>query len=308
MQAFKYDVAFSLVSGDEPLAQQIADLLSDRYKMFLYTERQRELAGTDGEVTFKSIFARESRFVVVLHRARWGQTPWTRMEEEAIRGRAYEEGYDFVKFIPLDEKPSLPQYLPKTQLWINALRLGAKGAASVIEARLEELGAISRREDAVDRAARLERAINYEKRREMFASSPAGVSASDASFEAIALAVESKIAEIKARGVSVSFSTKRERNAVVVLGLSRGMRIHWVRQYANTLSGAYLDLEIWDGHPPMTGFDSWERPTCLKTKKYKFEMQVDGTGKWVRDRKPSTAVDPDAFADNALKFYMDQSA
>jgi hypothetical protein len=49
------------VSGDEAFAQAIADLLSDRYQVFLYTDRQREIAGTDGELTSNAVFAKESR-------------------------------------------------------------------------------------------------------------------------------------------------------------------------------------------------------------------------------------------------------
>jgi hypothetical protein len=70
---FKYDVAFSLLAQDEGLASEINDLLSDRYQTFLYSERQKEIAGTDGEIKFKTLFAEEARFIVVLYRDGWGQ-------------------------------------------------------------------------------------------------------------------------------------------------------------------------------------------------------------------------------------------
>src|SRR5262245_22617191 len=98
---FKYDIAFSFLSKDEPIAQQINDLLTERCRTFIYTERQKELAGTDGEETFKRVFSKEARIVAVLFRPEWGSTNWTRIEETAIRGRAYEEGYDFCTFISM---------------------------------------------------------------------------------------------------------------------------------------------------------------------------------------------------------------
>src|SRR4051794_8510262 len=122
--SYKYDVAFSFLAGDEALAAQLTDLLQDRLKVFLYSRRQGEIAGTDGEKTFNAVFGEQARLVVVLYRSGWGQTPWTRIEETAIRNRAYEHGYDFVKFIPLDDNPSVPKWLPKTQLWFGLKRWG----------------------------------------------------------------------------------------------------------------------------------------------------------------------------------------
>ncbi len=55
---FKYDVAFSFLQQDEPTATQINDLLQDRVSTFLYSRRQGEVAGTDGEKTFNQVFGR----------------------------------------------------------------------------------------------------------------------------------------------------------------------------------------------------------------------------------------------------------
>ena len=69
---FKYDIAFSFLSQDETVAQQINDELQDRYRTFIYTEQQKKLAGTDGEETFKRVFAKEALLVAVLFRPEWG--------------------------------------------------------------------------------------------------------------------------------------------------------------------------------------------------------------------------------------------
>ena len=52
---FEYDVAFSFLADDEPLVVQIADQLRERYQVFLYSERQKELAGKDGVEQFSEI-------------------------------------------------------------------------------------------------------------------------------------------------------------------------------------------------------------------------------------------------------------
>jgi hypothetical protein len=116
---YEYDLAISFVAKDESLATDLADQFEERLRIFLYSRKQDKLGGTDGEQTFNEVFAKQSRLVVVLYREGWGKTPWTRIEVTAIRNRAFDEGYDFVLFIPLDGKPSVPKWLPRTQLWIS---------------------------------------------------------------------------------------------------------------------------------------------------------------------------------------------
>lgn len=121
---YKYEVAFSFIKEDEPLATAINDLIQERVATFLYSKHQEEIAGTDGEKTFNTVFGEESRTVVVLYRDTWGTTPWTRIEETAIRNRAFSEGYDFVIFVPTQKGVTLPKWLPKTQLWVGLERWG----------------------------------------------------------------------------------------------------------------------------------------------------------------------------------------
>ena len=118
-QKFKYDVAFSFLARDESLALQLNDLLQDRLSTFLYSERQKELAGTDGEKVFNAVFGKEARSVVLLYRDGYGKTPWTRIEETAIRDRAFSEGHDFLLIMPLDSQGAVPPYYPKTKIWIG---------------------------------------------------------------------------------------------------------------------------------------------------------------------------------------------
>src|SRR5688572_23398106 len=106
--------------------------------MYSDTERQRMLAGRDGEVAFNEVFGRDARIVVVLYRQGWGERGFTHVEATAIRNRAFERGYDFTTFIPLDTPPTVPAWLPKTRIWVGLHRWGLDNAAAVIEARIQE--------------------------------------------------------------------------------------------------------------------------------------------------------------------------
>jgi len=91
---YKYDVAFSFLAQDEPLAIQLNHLLQDRLRTFLYSKKQEETAGTTGEKRFNNVIGKKVRVVVVLYRVAWGTTSWARIGQTAIRNRPYEEKYD----------------------------------------------------------------------------------------------------------------------------------------------------------------------------------------------------------------------
>jgi hypothetical protein len=65
---YEYDVVFSFLAKVKPVANQLNDLLQDRFKTVLYSKRQGELADTDGEKTFNLVFGEQARLVVVLYR------------------------------------------------------------------------------------------------------------------------------------------------------------------------------------------------------------------------------------------------
>src|SRR5438270_2107609 len=106
----KYDAAVSFLQQDEELARDLVDRVRDRISVFIYSEQQKELAGSDsdGVDTFTRVFAVESRVVVVLYREGWGQTRWTRVEETAIKTRWFNEGFSFLLVIALDQKEPTP--------------------------------------------------------------------------------------------------------------------------------------------------------------------------------------------------------
>lgn len=159
LDAFEYEVAFSFVAVDESIAIRIADLLRDRFRVFVYSEQQKKLAGRDGEEAFANVFTRQARVVVIFYRQEWGKTPWTRIEETAIRGRAHDQGYDFTLWVPLDKAAVLPMWVPKTRLWYNLERFGDTGLLAVIEQLIQEQGGDTKPETLAERGERMQREI-----------------------------------------------------------------------------------------------------------------------------------------------------
>jgi hypothetical protein len=181
---YEFDVAFSFLADDEGIAISIADELRDRYSVFIYSERQKELAGKDGLVQFSEVFGKKARVCVVLYRLGWGQTKWTRIEETAIKERAFEHGWDFLLIIAL-ESCATPAWLPKTKIWLGLERFGIQGAAGVIDARVQETGGKSREETPREKATRLARKAKIQEEHKAYLTSPEGLAAAHNSLESL---------------------------------------------------------------------------------------------------------------------------
>lgn len=302
--SFKYDVAFSFLQQDEDLATKLNDLIQDRLKTFLYSKRQGEIAGTDGETSFGRVFAQDARTVVVLYRRGWGETPWTRIEQTGIRNRAYEKGYDFCLFIPLDRPPIVPEWLPKTQIWFNLDRWGVSGAAPIIERRAQERGALSREESVQDRTARFRRDAEFQAKRTQFLKSADGVHAANAS----ARAVSEEIAQLLAdpQFAQLGIHLKRDQLYTVVLGGIRAFNIGWRNPYSNTLEGSNLYVGTWRGHPPLRGTIPFDEPVELKRRVFNFDVGADQQGCWREDGGQERAFHAEELAAHIVKGFLDE--
>ena len=113
---FKYDLAISCLAEDEPRAHRVYETLEHKVpSIFLYTENQKDAAGKDCAEFFTRTFGNEARVVLVIYRRGWGETKWTRVEEEAIRRICQAEGARRVLVCSLDS--CIPDWLPPEALW-----------------------------------------------------------------------------------------------------------------------------------------------------------------------------------------------
>jgi len=301
---FNYDVAFSFVQRDEALALQLNDRLQDRVKTFIYTEQQKVVAGTDGEETFDRVFGKEARVVVVLYRLGWGESRWTRIEETAIRNRGHEHGYKFALFIPLDEPPTVPDWLPARQIWVDLNRFGIDAAAAVIEARVQEAGGRIHQETVEEHARRVERQIAFDNRRSAFQREP-GVQAARNDFIKLTDALIARAENVR-NSTSIALSVVNRQDAIWFTGLGRALSITWRQQYVNTLDGAFLHAHLFSHLPPGPGQWMFEKPTKLRELRFRFDLLPAEVGGWVSDDAQHRTFSTDALADHLTKFYLEQ--
>jgi hypothetical protein len=301
---FKYEVAFSFLAQDEPLALELAGLLTERLSVFVYSKQQENLAGTDGEISFNRVFAQEARLVVVLYRQGWGESPWTRIEQTAIRNRAFESGYEFVLFIKLD-KSDTPKWLPKTQLWLGLDRWGIEHAASTIETKVNQLGGTVRTENAVERARRLARERAAEEEKLVFLGSKRGVEAALAELGKLFDSFVSIAEQISAAMPRAPIRTYREENRLILNCAGMAMTIAWSQQWANTLQHSALYIMTWNGEVPPV---SMNPPDKRSEERFHFDRLATGTVGWRSNSPTASFFLTDDLSDYYLKLFLEEIA
>ncbi len=276
MEEYKYEVAFSFLQDDESLALKINDLIQERLSTFLYSKKQEELAGTDGEESFNKVFGKEARVVVVLYRSNWGNTPWTRIEETAIRNRAFKEGYDFTLFIPLDKPPQTPKWLPKTQIWTNIERYGIVGAANIIETKVGQTGGTVREESLEERATRLKRQIDNEQKRISFLKSGEGVHTALKELNLMITHIDTSVKNISSQvGFDINVVHETNRGAlqwIEIYDQQFCVCIEWYSPFSNTLDDSRLDIVLFRGRPKRPNRFTFHEPQKLRQFLFSFDL------------------------------------
>jgi hypothetical protein len=280
MTDFQYDIAFSFTKEDEAAATQISERLQDRYRTFLYSKAQERLAGTDGEDMFSAVFKEQARSVAVLLRPEWGNTPWTRIEQTAIKNRAFDHGYDFATFIVTVPGTPIPNWLPRTRIWYDLPRFGLDGAEALLAARIQEHGGAAIEETFAARAARLERAQKFDRDKKVFADSEAGVKASQAAYQRL-------VADIKAssdilRSVGCRVRDVPYDGVSMVVGRGVVLTVRYECLYANSLDKAALTANFYDGVPRLAGLAPVsDEPRTLDSWEFTFQLVRPDRSAWV---------------------------
>jgi hypothetical protein len=263
---FKYDAAFSFLLQDEALAVRLNDSLKRHWRTFIYAEHQKELIGRDGETAFNDVFERESRLVVVLYRAGWGETRWTRIEETAIRNRGHEEGYDFTFFLALDAPPTAPKWLPRNRLWGDLARFGVPGMAAAIDSRLQEAGGVPHQETLLEKADRLAREAEDDRERAAFIERE-GLAAPEREVRACLDAIQG---HAETCGLKLLRDEQGHRWGILRTGAFSMSLIWQPPEFVNTIQDGLLELTLRDTFRKPAAY----RPTERKIRAWTYSFDV----------------------------------
>ncbi len=305
--AFQYDVALSFLQADEAVAQSLADALSQTCSVFVYSEQQRELGGKDGVDEFTAVFREQSRVGVILYREGWGATKWTRVEETAIKDRAFDTGWEFLTVVALGK--GAPKWLPKTKLWLGLERFGVDGAVAVIEARVRERGGEVIVETARARAERLARAAAARAERDAFLDSERGVKAAMDAFAALREYVKAETEAMRTLEppLDIVFDQRPQGDVFGASTAGAAFSFGWSLQYSNSLRHSNLLVQEFDCSYRIGGWYSTHRPEPCNRETWYFTLTLGGTAAWHEANAPEKQLSSQALAEYFLTRMLDRA-
>ncbi len=277
---YKYEVAFSFLQSDEKIAYQINDLIQDRFSSFIYSKKQEVLGGTDGEKTFNTVFQEEARVVVILYRDGWGKTAWTRIEETAIKNRAFNKGWEFLIVINLDANSTLPTWIPNPYIWLDYEKYKSEGAIAVIDQRIKKNGGESRLETIEDKAKRFGRLRKDAKVRSDFLKSGNSFYEADTEVESIITMLKENKEAIEKNNSALNFSTNEAPTPFYEFGYNNyWLLFAWRRNYFE-MKDRHLEVFIYE-KIKRSHLGLADKETVFQQITYKYDRDLTETNVWV---------------------------
>lgn len=299
----EYDVAISFLAQDERVAAAIRDELASGLKVFFFPRNQEELAGTNGLESMRTPFLSGSRVNVVLYRARWGKTPWTRVEESAIKDACFNRGWSTLFFIALEKAGKLPIWLPETYVRFNLDDYGIDQAVGAIKARVQSVGGVIERPSAKADAQRV-------RREEQFLADRNGLFRDQRWItETVLPTVKALFATIDRVGKELDYRSGADERHSVLTNNRVSLHVGWQQKYVNAISeSAYITATEFKYRLPLPG----ERilsldplPPKLKQYRFKPELSITRDLRWIDEARPREMLSVDDLADRCVRIFLD---
>jgi hypothetical protein len=287
----KYDVAISFLSKDEAIAAALHQKLSSGLQVFFYPRNEEDLAGTDGLESMRKIFFDNCRVMVVLYREPWGKTPWTRVEETAIKESCLEHGWQRLFFVVLDRANSIPVWVPQNHVRLNYQDFGLEQAVGAIKARVQDNGGQLLPLTAMKRAETF-------KAEELFRQAKLRMNSAEG-IESILSSVAELFQHIKNRCVGINArgflqirceAVFKEHNAIQSCYMTDGhvgLAVIWTQPYSNVLDQSSLRISEYKGNltlPSEMGQNIYlHKPQKLDDVEYLPELSLAREQGWRQD-------------------------
>ncbi len=304
---FKYEVAFSFLQQDESIAIKLNELLQERVSTFLYLYHQKELAGKDGEAVLNKVFSVESRTVIILFRKEWGTTPWTRIEETAIKNRAFNEGYDFCLLIPIDDKPNIPQWFPKNRIWFDLERLGFEAAIAIAEERIKERGGCVKHETIEEQVARQQRKIAFTENRKYFLESAEAVKKANKEAEMFFELLKQRATHLSTDEIPITPKELELSNqkGIILLSYPYKSIIYWNLHFHNSLNKSQLIVRLQKRNEEIFYNEKFD---TMREYTFKFDVNESQQYFWQSEQYDKKAYFTSQLSDFVLKLLIDNVA
>jgi len=306
----EHDVAISFLVGDQQIAQAIAEQLeASGLKAFFFPRSQEELAGTNGMESMRVPFL-SARVNVVLFKHPWGETPWTRVEDAAIRDRCLNGGWPSLMFVTLDKTSKRPKWLPDSHVRFAWEDYGIEQLIGAIKHRVQEQGGTIVPLDARGEAKRVQREAEFLARREAMMSSRPWIEDTvhrelrETMIEVVRLAEEASAPGFEIAGAADGMTCVL-RSGFVSVGVAwKQSTFNRVSDYGN--DECYLRVAEFSGAVilPKERMIAFEEARVLKEHQFKVDVSLDGNLVWV-ERGKSGQIAASQLADRIVRLFLD---
>lgn len=270
MEEFKYDVALSFLAKDISLAKALCDRLSESLNVFFFPRNQEELAGTDGSESMRKPFLLESRLNVVLFRESWGHTPFTSVEEAAIRDSCLKCSFHNVFFLMVEPKDPKPVWLPDTPVRFNLGEFSLEQAVGAIKLRVQERSGHFEPLTPLKKADQLKAEQKYQWAKSDMGSQE-GIKRIINEVNSLISEIEHQIPEVSNQS-EVDIECEMNREVCVLRNQRVSMIVRWHQRYANSLEDSGVSVEEYNGpllfNRERGQFIQFDRPDQIKKLEY----------------------------------------
>ena len=298
---YKYDVAFAFLEKDEHLAIHIIDLIKDKLNTFIYSKKLEDISNTKPKKKIIDVFEKQSRSIVILFSNKWGTTPWTAIEEKAIRNRASLDGFDFLLCIPLDNPPETPKYLPQTRIWSGLSKLGVKGAAIVIEELVLSLKGGSKPELKTNIKTEIKVEPQFEVESSKFLESVSGLEIAALELKKLFLALETEKNKFQKSDKNFPIIyNKSDRKCTVQYGEFSIMFYSQIEKSILLMDlPLYFELQKHESSSNILNI--------LAVEEYHFEVKKVGEYGWIKDADNVLFISSKKLAENSINLLLSQT-
>jgi hypothetical protein len=298
---YEFEIAISFLKGDEILALQIRDSLAP-IPVFVYSKEQEQIVGTDGVETFRDVFRNRARVSLVLFREDWGKTPWTRVEESAIRDRCLEVGWEYLVLVQL-QKSKVPKWVPDSYIFLDFVTFGLSDLIGVLKGKLLKSGVELKQKTPADRAYEIAQQEKFAKEthRLLVSGDNEFRKASAALFKHL----EDRLDQVRGRtGWSIDCGSRDDDTFVASTG-EASIELASENLYPNNAAGAYLTFMTFEGRVPTPKqrgtFLMFDEPRRTSTRKLEISRLPEIGWCWKRGE---SVEKPEAIADFIVDSFL----
>jgi hypothetical protein len=249
--------------------------LSKGFQVFFSPRRQEEIAGTDGMETFRQTFLADSRLNLVVYRQRWGTTPWTAVESNAIRDSCVQNQFRNIFMLNVENTRNFPDWLPHNHMRFDLGEYTLDQVVGAIKLRVAEQGGQYEPMTPLKQAQVMKAEQEYQWER----SGVRSIQNLPRITVELAMLFAEMVKHCAAIGKDGALDLEYEvvgQQACVLRCGQAGMVVRWDQSYSDTLNDSGLAVEEYRGHlrfnQDAQQHVHWFPPECLEKTLYEPDL------------------------------------